>query len=111
PRRDRRARPRLEAIAEGVKVAIGSGARVAMSEPRAAEAFLRFEYDKARAGALLGEMIGAANPGDPGPDDHDVEMLSLRRCGFGEYCRLGHRLPSRIVSELADAVPSRAWHG
>ena len=54
-----------------------------MGEPGAAEALLRFEHDEARAGALLGEVIGAADPGDAGPDDHDVEVLGLLRCGFG----------------------------
>jgi len=34
--------------------------------------------------------IGAADPGDAGPDDHDVEVLDLLGCGFGEYCHLGH---------------------
>ena len=70
-----------------------------MGEPGAAEAFLRFENDKARAGALFGEMIGAADPGDAGPDDHDVEVLDLLGCGVGEYCHLGHRVQSRFVSE------------
>ena len=38
---DRRAGPRLEAIAEGVEVAVGADAGIAVGEPRAAEALLR----------------------------------------------------------------------
>jgi len=100
PSRDRRARPRLEAIAKSVKVAVGPGAGVTMGEPGAAEAFLCFDNDKARAEALFGEMIGPADPGDAGADDHDVEVLDLLGCGVGEYCRLTHRVQSRFVSEL-----------
>ena len=48
-----------------------------MGEPGAAKAFLRFEDDKAHAGALPGEVIGGADPGNPGPDDHNVELFSL----------------------------------
>src|SRR5207248_10260440 len=51
-RRDRRAGPRLEAIAEGVEVAVGADARKAVGPPRPAEALLRLEDDKAGAGAL-----------------------------------------------------------
>ena len=109
--RDRRARPRFEAITKGVEVAVGARTRVAVREPRAPEAFLRLEHDKARAGALLGEMIGTTDPGDAGPDDHDVEVLGLLRCGFGEYCHLGHRVPSRFVVEFVDALSGRAWLG
>ena len=74
-RRDRRAGPGLEAIAEGIEVAVGADARIAVGEPRAAEVFQRFENDEARAGALLGEVIGAAHAGDAGADDQNVEVL------------------------------------
>src|SRR5829696_7429441 len=50
-RGDRLAGPRLEAIAEGVEVAVGADARIAMGDPRPAEALLRFQHDEARAGA------------------------------------------------------------
>jgi hypothetical protein len=75
--RDRGAGPRLEAVAESVEIAVGADARIAMGEPGAAKAFLRFEDDKAHAGALPGEVIGGADPGNPGPDDHNVELFSL----------------------------------
>src|SRR5439155_20773359 len=74
--RDRRAGPRLEAIAEGVEIAVGADARIAVGRPRAAKALLFFEDDKAGSGALPGQVIGAADPGDPRPDDHDVEVLA-----------------------------------
>ena len=41
--RDRRAGPGLEAIAEGVEVAVRADARIAVRDPGAAEALLRFE--------------------------------------------------------------------
>src|SRR6516164_4080509 len=53
PGRDRCAGPRLEAITEGVEVAVGPGTRVAVGEPRAAKAVLCLQKDKAGAGALL----------------------------------------------------------
>ena len=74
---DRCAGPRLEAVAESVEIAVGADARIAMGEPGATKAFLRFEDDKAHARTLLGEVIGGANPRNPGPDDHNVEMLGL----------------------------------
>ena len=64
--RDRRAGPGLEAIAEGVEVAVGADAGIAVGQPGAAEALLRFQHDEARAGALLGQVIGAADPGNAG---------------------------------------------
>src|SRR5216683_4505520 len=76
-RRDRCARPRLKAIAEGVEVAVGPDARITVGEPSAAEAFLRFEDDKARPRALLGQVIRSADAGNTCPDDHDVEVLDL----------------------------------
>jgi hypothetical protein len=41
-RRDRRGGPGLEAIAEGVEVAVRADARIFVRDPGAAEAFLRF---------------------------------------------------------------------
>src|SRR5271165_5384821 len=89
-RRDRRADPWLETIAEGVEVAIRPNTRIPVGHPRAAEALLSVEYHEACARALLGEVIAAADPGDPGPDDDDIEMLSVpggalreRQCWLG----------------------------
>jgi len=45
--------PWLEAIAEGVKIAIRPDAGIAVGEPGTTKAFLRLEDDKARPGALL----------------------------------------------------------
>ncbi len=93
-RGDRLAGPRLEAIAEGVEIAVGADAGIAMGDPRPAEALLRFQHDEARARALLGQMVGAAHAGDAGADDEHVEMLD----GLGGRGRelsggIGHRLP------------------
>ena len=81
---DRRARPRLEPIAERVEVAVGADARIAVRPPRAAEAIERFEHDETRARALLGQVIGRAHPGDSCPDDQHVEVLGFRRFRPGE---------------------------
>ena len=96
-RRDRRAGPGLEAIAEGVEVAVRADARIFVRDPGAAEAFLRFEHDEAGAGALLGEVIGAAHARDAGADDQDVEML-------GPYSR-------RLRLTLRRSWRPRAWPG
>ena len=78
--RDRRRSPRLETIAEGVKVAVGADAGKTMRQPGAAKALLGFKDDKAGARELGGEVIGAADAGDTGADDQDVEMFD-RLCG------------------------------
>ena len=67
--------PRLEAVAEGVQVAVGADAGIAVGAPGAAEGLLGFERDEARARALRGEVIGRADAGDAGAGDQDVEML------------------------------------
>jgi hypothetical protein len=74
---DWRTGPWLEAIAEGVKVAIRPNAGIAMGEPCTTKAFLRLEDDKARPGALLREVIRTTDPGDSRPDDHDIEVLGV----------------------------------
>ena len=108
PGRDRGARPRFEAITEGIKVAVRPRARVAVREPRTAKAFLRFEHDKARTGALLGEMIRPADPRDAGPYDGDVEVLGPWCLGAGAGCGLGHRVLSRLFVELTDEFAGQA---
>src|SRR5689334_8481339 len=74
---DRRAGPRLEAIAERVEVAVGADAGIAVGPPRPAECLLRFEHGKARSRTLMRQMIGGADPGNPGSDDQYVEVLAL----------------------------------
>ena len=95
--RDRRADPRLEAVAEGVEVAVGADARIAVGQPGAAEALLALEHDKARVRELLGQVIGAADAGDAGADDQDVEMLDSLRGGMQ---RDGVRLRSCVLRLL-----------
>jgi hypothetical protein len=74
---DGRARPGLEAVAEGIEVAIGADAGEAMGDPGPPEAALRVEHDEAGARTLPGEVVGSAHPGDAGADDEHVEMLDL----------------------------------
>ncbi len=52
-RGDGRALPRLEAVAEGVEVAVGSDARIAVGMPGAAEALLALQHREARPRTLL----------------------------------------------------------
>ena len=66
---------------------------IAVRQPGAAEALLRLEHHEARARALLGEVIGAADPGDARADDQHVEVLGLLRRsngGAGEGSGVGH---------------------
>jgi len=72
---DRRCRPRLEAVAEGVQVAVGANAGIAVGGPGATKRLLGFQCDEARARALRGEVIGGAHAGDAGAGDQDAEML------------------------------------
>ena len=87
---DRRAQPWLEPITEGMQVAVGANARVAVGDPGAAEGLLRFQDNEARAGALLRQVPGAAHPGDTGADDQDVEVFGLRRRRPGDCRRVVH---------------------
>ena len=48
--RDRRPDPGLEAVAEGVEIAVGADARIFVRPPGAAERLLRLQDDEARAG-------------------------------------------------------------
>ena len=74
-RRDRRAGPRLEAVAEGMKVAVGADAGITVRPPGPAKALLGFEHDKTRPRTLPGQMVGGAHPRDTGAGDDDVKML------------------------------------
>src|SRR5271170_4342971 len=90
---DRRPGPWLEAITEGVEIAVGADAGIAVGKPGAPEALLRLEDDEALPRALLGEVIGAADPGDSRPDNDDVEALGA----FRRRLHLGHRLDPRAA--------------
>ena len=99
--RDRRAGPRLEAIAEGVEVAVGADAGKAVGPPRPAKAVLRLEDDKAGARALRRQMMGGSDPRDPGPDDQDVENLGLLARARNGQRHIIHRVgPFRVGGQL-----------
>ncbi len=72
---DRGANPWLEAVAEGVEVAIRADAGVAMHPPGAAEAIEAFEDYEGCAGTLGRQMVGAAHSGDARANNQNVEML------------------------------------
>jgi hypothetical protein len=81
---DRRSDPRLEAVAEGVEIAVGTDARILVCEPGAAKALQRLQHDKACSRSLVLEVIGAADAGYARADDQDIEVfrhaLGPRRC-------------------------------
>ena len=76
-RRDRRAGPRLEAVAEGEQIAVGADAGIFVGKPGAAEALLRLGHDEAGVRQLLCKMIRAADARDAGAHDQDVEVRRL----------------------------------
>ncbi len=84
------ARPRLEAVAEGIEVAIGADAGVAVHPPGPAEAIEAFEDDEAGARALGGEVVGATDPGDARANDEDIEVFRLCGGGPGQCFGCGH---------------------
>ena len=63
-----------------MEIAIRADARIAVRPPGSAEALLHVEHDEGLFGALLGQVVGPADPRDAGADDHDLEVLRLRRC-------------------------------
>ena len=64
---DRRPDPGLEAIAEGVEIAVGADARKPVAEPCAAKRILRLEDHIAAVRALGLQVIGAADARDSAP--------------------------------------------
>ena len=96
--RDRRAGPWLEAVAEGMEVAVGADAGITVGAPGAAERLLRFERDESRSRALRREMIGRADAGDAGARDQHVEMLGRARRGFANLALNVHRTDLFVVA-------------
>ena len=88
---DRRADPGLEAIAEGIKIAIGTDARILVRFPGAAEALLHLQDDIGFAGALFLQVIGRTDPGNPGADDQHVDMVGIAGAGLLGRGLSGHR--------------------
>ena len=82
-RGNRLSAPRLEAIAEGVQVAVRADARIPVGDPGAAEAVLQFQHHEAGSGTLLRQVVGAADTGNPGPDNEDIKVFRSCRDGFG----------------------------
>src|SRR5204863_826637 len=77
--------PRLEAVAEGVEVAVRANAGITMGDPGSAKTLLSLQHDVAHVRALLDHVVGRANSGDAGADDQNVEML-------GAGCRCFRRV-------------------
>ena len=82
-RRDRRASPGLEAIAERVEVAIRPDPGIFMGIPCSAIALLRLQHQEPcpRHGVL--QVISGTDARYPGPDDQDIDVLRLGNTGFG----------------------------
>ena len=74
-RGDGRADPGLEAIAEGVEVAVGADAGILVRQPGAAEALQVLQHHEALARAVVLQVIGPADAGNPGPHDQYIEVL------------------------------------
>ena len=72
--RDRSAGPRLEPVAEGMQVAVGPDARIAVGQPGAAKTLLSLQDNKTCPRALLGQMVGRADPGNARAHDDNIEM-------------------------------------
>jgi hypothetical protein len=70
-----RQRPRLEAVAKRVHVAVRADARIAEQIPGAADVRSPLEDDDAARRALAPQMHGSADTGDSGADDNDFKML------------------------------------
>src|SRR6266849_6083944 len=73
--RDRGAGPRLEPVAEGMQVAVGPDAGIAVGQPGSAKAVLRLQDNETCPRTLLGQMVGRAHPGNAGARDDNIEML------------------------------------
>ena len=71
-------RPRPEAVAERLHVRVRAHARVAEQVPGAADRLARLEDRVGEPGQAVLQMVGGADPGQTGADDHDVEVLHLQ---------------------------------
>ena len=78
-RGDRRSRPRLEAIAEGVEVTVRPDPRVLVGKPGAAESFQRIQDHEAAFRGLILQVVGRAHAGNAGAHDQNIEVFSLVR--------------------------------
>lgn len=81
------ARPGLEAVAEGVQIAVGTHPRVGVLAPGTAEGRLVFQQHKGLAGAFFPQVVGGADTGNTGADDQYVKMLTA---GGVQVVYLGH---------------------
>ena len=92
--RDRRAEPGLEAVAEGVQVAVRADPGVAVGPPGAAEAVLVVEDQEAAPGLLGPQVAGATDARDPGADEQHVDLPEVddrdARFGLGAIGGAGH---------------------
>ena len=74
---DRWTDPRLEAIAERVKIRIRSHARVLVRFPGATERVLGFDHRIAFARTLVLQMIRRSDPRNAGADDQHIDVLDF----------------------------------
>ena len=95
-RGNRRADPRLEAIAKGVEVRVGTDAGVLVGFPGSAERVLHFQDGIGLARTLILQVIGRTDPGNPGANDQYVNVGGLL-CGNGRRSSAHHRLSSSVL--------------
>ncbi len=91
-RSDRRAAPRLEPVAVGEQVAVGTHARVPMGPPGSAPVVLRVQDDEGPVGELISQVVRGSDAGDTGADDEDVDVTGVlgllgALAGNGRGCR------------------------
>ncbi len=70
-------------VAKGKQIAIRTGARVFVNQPGAAIGFQGFEDDETQLGMLLAQHASAADPGNAGTDNDDVEVFHAIRGSVG----------------------------
>lgn len=90
--------PGLERVAERVQVRVRAHAGIAEQIPGAAERVACLEDQVALFGLPAGQVGGGSDPGDPGADDQDVDVLGLH----ARLCRSDARTASR--SSLSSTV-------
>ena len=67
--------PRLEAIPEGVEIAVGTNTGISVHVPGAAEALVRFVDCECRSRPLRLQVIRRTDSGNSCADDQDINML------------------------------------
>ena len=107
---DRRPTPGLEPVAEGIEVAVGADAGIAVGDPGAAIGVLGLKDREARARHLVRQVPGRSNPGNARAHHQHVEVLDAG-CRLASLCRhihAGHGKPLPLSFPAASVIPWRS---